>query len=108
MSTVASAVADAPPRADRSAIVREGRRVLRSEAEAVAALADRLGDQFARAVDLLATSEGMVVVSGIGKSGLVARKVAATLTSTGTPAVLSPPRRGIARGPRPGGTPPRS
>ena len=95
MSTVASAVAEGPPRADRAAIVREGRRVLRMEAEAVAALADRLGDRFARAVDVMATADGMAVVSGIGKSGLVARKVAATLTSTGTPAVFLHPVEGL-------------
>lgn len=95
MSTVASAVAEAPPGADGTAIVREGRRVLRMEADAVARLADRLGEQFARAVDLMANSDGMVVASGIGKSGLVARKVAATLTSTGTPAVFLHPVEGL-------------
>lgn len=76
-------------------IVEEGRRVLRLEAEAVAALADRLGRDFARAVDLVFACRGRVVVSGIGKSGLVARKVAATLTSTGTPAVFLHPVEGL-------------
>lgn len=62
------------------------RRVLVIEAEAVTALADRLGDDFRRAVDLILTSHGRVIVSGIGKSGHVARKIAATMASTGTPA----------------------
>ena len=95
MSTVASVAAEAPPRTDREAVVGEGRRVLRMEAEAVAALADRLGAGFARAVDLIAGSEAMVAVSGVGKSGLVARKVAATLTSTGTPAAFLHPVDGL-------------
>ena len=62
------------------------RRVLVIEAEAVTALADRLGDDFRRAIDLILTSHGRVIVSGIGKSGHVARKIAATMASTGTPA----------------------
>ncbi len=63
-----------------------GRRVLRLEAEALAEVERRLGEDFARAVDLLASSRGRVIVSGVGKSGLIGRKIAATLTSTGTPA----------------------
>lgn len=62
------------------------RRVLRIEAEAVAALADRLGDEIRQAVDLILQCHGRVIVSGIGKSGHVARKIAATMASTGTPA----------------------
>lgn len=95
MSTVASAAVEAAPRMGRSDILREGKRVLRMEGAAVAALADRLGDGFPRAVDLVASSEGVAVVSGIGKSGLIARKVAATLTSTGTPAVFLHPVDGL-------------
>jgi len=72
--------------ADAAALVELGRRVLRLEAGAVSAVADRLDDQFDRAVRLLAGASGRVIVSGVGKSGLVARKIAATLTSTGTPA----------------------
>jgi arabinose-5-phosphate isomerase len=67
-------------------LVELGRRVLRLEADAVAAVADRLDQRFDRAVRLLAAASGRVIVSGVGKSGLVARKIAATLTSTGTPA----------------------
>lgn len=63
-----------------------GRRVLRLEADALRAASDALGDDFVRAVSLLMSSKGRVIVTGIGKSGLIARKIAATLTSTGTPA----------------------
>ena len=63
-----------------------GRRVLDLEATEVAAVARRLDGKFARAVQLLADAKGRVIVSGVGKSGLIARKLAATLTSTGTPA----------------------
>ena len=69
-----------------SAIVERGARVLRMEREALAEAERRLGDDFARAVELLAASRGRVIVSGVGKSGLIGRKIAATLTSTGTPA----------------------
>ncbi len=62
------------------------RRVLRIEADAVMALADRLGAEFERAVQLILSCRGRVIVSGIGKSGHIARKIAATMASTGTPA----------------------
>jgi arabinose-5-phosphate isomerase len=71
---------------DAAALVELGRRVLRLEAGAVSAVADRLDQRFDQAVRLLAAASGRVIVSGVGKSGLVARKIAATLTSTGTPA----------------------
>ena len=63
-----------------------GRRVLAIEAAAVAALGQRLGAAFQAAVALILASHGRVIVSGIGKSGHIARKIAATLASTGTPA----------------------
>ena len=63
-----------------------GRRVLEIEAAAVAALAQRLGEEFKAAVALILETRGRVIVSGLGKSGHVARKIAATLASTGTPA----------------------
>lgn len=62
------------------------RRVIRDEAAGLNALADALGDEFVDAVDLILASKGRIVVSGIGKSGHIARKIAATLASTGTPA----------------------
>lgn len=65
-----------------------GRRVLTLESEAIAEAASRLGNEFVRAVNIIAASSGRVIVCGVGKSGLIARKIAATLTSTGTPAVF--------------------
>jgi arabinose-5-phosphate isomerase len=62
------------------------RRVLRIEADAVTALAGRLGTEFDRAVKLILACHGRVIVSGIGKSGHIGRKIAATMASTGTPA----------------------
>jgi arabinose-5-phosphate isomerase len=67
------------------------RDVVRTEAEAVAALASRLDARFLAAVDRLHACAGKVIVSGVGKSGLIAHKIAATLTSTGTPAVFLHP-----------------
>jgi arabinose-5-phosphate isomerase len=75
----------------RQDIVERGRRVMRLEQEAVAALAERLGNEFASAVELIQQSRGRVIVCGVGKSGLVGRKIAATLTSTGTPATFLHP-----------------
>ena len=73
------------PSADSRAVAL-ARRVLRIEAAAVAALADRVGEEFERAVDIILKRHGRVIVTGIGKSGHIARKIAATLASTGTPA----------------------
>src|SRR6266550_2570266 len=67
-------------------LVERGRRVLALEAAAIRGVAERLGPPFAAAVRLLAGARGRLIVSGVGKSGLIARKIAATLTSTGTPA----------------------
>ena len=63
-----------------------GRRVIAREAEALALLCDSLNGNFAEAVDLLLKAKGRVIVSGMGKSGHIARKIAATFASTGTPA----------------------
>ncbi len=67
------------------------RDVLMTEAAGLRALADALGPEFPQAVDCLARASGRIVVSGMGKSGLVARKIAATLASTGTPALFVHP-----------------
>jgi arabinose-5-phosphate isomerase len=72
--------------ADAVRVVAMGRQVLEIEAAAVAALARRIGPEFCAAVALILESRGRVVVSGIGKSGHIARKLAATFASTGTPA----------------------
>jgi arabinose-5-phosphate isomerase len=72
-------------------LVTRGLRVLRLEREAIAAVESRLDAEFARAVLLVAQSRGRVIVAGVGKSGLIGRKIAATLTSTGTPAAFLHP-----------------
>lgn len=79
----------------KAAALARGRAVLEQEAAAVAALAKRLDGRFADAVSLLAACRGRVVVSGVGKSGTIARKIAATLTSTGTPASFLHPVDGL-------------
>jgi arabinose-5-phosphate isomerase len=76
-------------------IVERGRRVLRLEQEAIGVAVDRLGTEFARAVELIKGSTGRVIVSGIGKSGLIGRKIAATMTSTGTPAYFLHPTESV-------------
>jgi arabinose-5-phosphate isomerase len=77
------------------ALIARGRRVLATEAEAVAALEHRLGEPFARACRLLLRCEGRVVVTGMGKSGHVGSKIAATLASTGTPSFFLHPAEAI-------------
>jgi arabinose-5-phosphate isomerase len=72
-------------------IVERGRRVLRMETEALGEAERRIGDDFARAVECIRQSEGRVIVSGVGKSGLIGRKIAATFTSTGTAATFLHP-----------------
>lgn len=71
--------------------IARGREVIRIEAQAVAGLAERLNGQFAKAVDLIASSTGRVVITGMGKSGIIARKIVATLNSTGTPSLFLHP-----------------
>ncbi|MFQ5666440.1 MAG: SIS domain-containing protein [Candidatus Binatia bacterium] len=78
-------------RARESDGVRHARRVLAIEANAIAALAARLDRRFDHALQLLAARAGKVVVTGMGKSGIICRKIAATLTSTGTPALFLHP-----------------
>ncbi len=75
--------------------IQEGKRVLGIEARAIASLIDRLDHRFAEAVDLLYACAGKVVVSGMGKSGLIGQKIAATLAGTGTPAFFVHPAEGI-------------
>jgi arabinose-5-phosphate isomerase len=72
-------------------ILNSARRVIRLESAAIAALEPRLGDQFVEATQAILRASGRVILSGVGKSGLVARKIASTLTSTGTPAVFLHP-----------------
>jgi arabinose-5-phosphate isomerase len=65
--------------------------VLRTEGEAVLSLAETIGFEFEQAVERISASKGRVIVTGVGKSGLIASKIAATLTSTGTPAFFIHP-----------------
>jgi arabinose-5-phosphate isomerase len=69
--------------------------VLRVEAEAILALIDKLGAEFECAVDMMLACEGRVVVSGMGKAGIIARKISATLASTGTPSVWLHPAEAV-------------
>ena len=71
------------------------RRVLQTEAAAILALVDRLDEGFDQAVRLLLDCRGRVIVTGMGKSGLVSRKIAATLASTGTPAFFLHPAEAV-------------
>jgi arabinose-5-phosphate isomerase len=89
MKTVPRSIGRAPTKQDATlALARE---VLEIEAKAVADLIDRLDQSFTRAVEIILGCRGRVVVSGIGKSGHVARKIASTLASTGTPAFFVHP-----------------
>lgn len=76
-------------------ILEEARKVIIAEAQAVAALADRLDAGFEQAVAMILASKGRVVVSGMGKSGLIGQKIASTMASTGTPAFFLHPAEGI-------------
>lgn len=76
---------------DKSRVLERAREVIRIEADAVAGLLDQLDDQIANAAQLLLNCQGRVVVTGMGKSGHVARKISATLASTGTPAFFVHP-----------------
>ncbi|MBI4520679.1 MAG: KpsF/GutQ family sugar-phosphate isomerase [Gemmatimonadetes bacterium] len=90
-----SAASASVERGERERLLEQARRVVRTEARAVAALEERIGDAFLEAVRLMASSRGRVIVSGIGKSGIIGRKIAATLTSTGTPALFLHPVEGL-------------
>jgi arabinose-5-phosphate isomerase len=72
-------------------IIQTGKEVLEIEAKAVASLVPRLDEHFVRAVDLLSKIKSRVIVTGIGKSGIIGRKIAATLASCGTPALFIHP-----------------
>ena len=76
-------------------IIARGRRVIAMEQSALGKAAARVGPEFSRAVELIATAKGRTIVAGIGKSGLIGRKIAATLTSTGTPASFLHPTESV-------------
>jgi arabinose-5-phosphate isomerase len=83
------------PAAGDDELIAMGREVLGMEAEAVSALAERVDESFARACRLMLECHARVVVTGMGKSGAIARKIAATLASTGTPALFLHPAEGV-------------
>ena len=71
------------------------KRVLKTEADAISGLARRLDKNFPKAIDLILNSAGKVVITGMGKSGLICKKIAATFASTGTPAFFLHPAEGV-------------
>jgi arabinose-5-phosphate isomerase len=75
--------------------IRHAREALRIEAESIFQLIPRVNHQFSQAVDLIYRSKGRVIVTGIGKSGLIGKKIVATMTSTGTPAIFLHPVEGL-------------
>lgn len=80
---------------DAAKILRCARDVLDIEAKGILSLSDRLDENFVRAVDILSGCKGKVVVTGLGKSGLIGRKIAATFSSTGTPSLFLHATEGI-------------
>jgi len=69
--------------------------IIRHEADALRAMAESLDESFDKAVDMVLNSHGRVIVCGVGKSGIIGRKIAATLLSTGTPAIFMHPTEGV-------------
>ena len=76
---------------ENSVSIETAKEVFDIEANSILALKDRLGEDFERAIDIMYSSKGHVIVTGMGKSGHIARKIAATLTSTGTPSYFLHP-----------------
>jgi arabinose-5-phosphate isomerase len=76
-------------------IIERAKQVLQIEAKAIEQLSGRIDEKFVQAVELLLACEGKVVVTGVGKSGIIGQKIAATLASTGTPAFFLHPTEGI-------------
>ncbi len=79
----------------RSSIVQKAKRVLQIEAQAISALLEKLDDNFTNAVEILDQCRGKVIVTGIGKSGIIAQKIASTFACSGTPAFFLHPAEGI-------------
>jgi len=87
-------MADKNNKPDHQTILK-AKEVIRKEAQAIIELEERINGEFVRAVDLLSKCQGRVIVSGMGKSGIIGRKIAATLTSTGTSAMFLHPAEGM-------------
>jgi arabinose-5-phosphate isomerase len=79
---------------DDKLIIEQAKKVLTIEANAVETLIDRIDDSFVRAVEVINSCQGRVVVTGMGKSGLIGKKISATLASTGTPSLFLHPAEG--------------
>lgn len=75
-------------------VIERAKEVLRIESEAIQALINRIDERFSQAVEMILKSKGRVVVTGVGKSGHIGRKIAATLSSTGTPSLFLHPVEG--------------
>jgi arabinose-5-phosphate isomerase len=80
---------------DQDESIRQAKEVLQLEAESILHLIDRVGEEFAQAVELIYRCKGRVIIAGLGKSGLIGRKIVATLTSTGTQALFLHPVEGL-------------
>ncbi|MBI3583623.1 MAG: KpsF/GutQ family sugar-phosphate isomerase [Nitrospinae bacterium] len=76
-------------------IIEQAKRVLMIESKAIEALIDRIGENFVQAVELIYKCSGRVVVTGMGKSGIIGKKIASTLASVGTPALFLHPAEGV-------------
>ncbi len=76
-------------------MIETAQHVLRVEADAILALLDRIDESFVQAVEMILACKGRLVITGMGKSGLICQKVAATMASTGTPALFLHPAEGI-------------
>jgi arabinose-5-phosphate isomerase len=75
--------------------IQRAQEVLKIEAESILSLIDKVDENFSKAVDIICNLKGRVIVTGIGKSGLIGKKIVATLTSTGTPAIFLHPVEGL-------------
>ncbi len=78
-----------------SSLLSKAKDVILKEAESLREMAERLDENFEKAVDLICNAEGKVIISGIGKSGQIGKKIAATMSSTGTPAFFIHPSEGV-------------
>ena len=75
--------------------IEKGKDVIRKESEAIASLINKIDKSFAKAVSTIYNSKGRVIISGMGKSGIIGKKIAATLTSTGTAAFFLHPAESV-------------
>ena len=75
--------------------IKKGKEVIRIEADAIKGLMDRIDERFEQAVDIMLKCKGRIIVTGMGKSGIIGRKIAATLNSTGTSAIFLHPAEGV-------------